>query len=153
MPFGKEIWHGIRQALRADQYYCHFFVKYMILCCLSADLRGSTMLWMCPWESHHCMYVTLSPWELMGCLLSGHICTDYFRFRRQLMWTFLEKSAVRTFQGGVHWINSAWTSSDTNGWSCRSGNIFDCFVVQEDRHVLRDISIFRILLSLTDFTL
>lgn len=21
---------------------------------------------MCPWESHHCMYVTFCPWELMG---------------------------------------------------------------------------------------
>lgn len=33
----------------------------------------------------------------MGCLLPGHFCTDHFRLRRQLLWTFLQKSA--SFRG------------------------------------------------------
>lgn len=44
-----------------------------------------------------CNIQAKSPWEFMGCLLPGHICTDHFRFRRQLMWTFLLKSS--SFQG------------------------------------------------------
>ena len=81
MPFGKGNWHGIRQALRADPYLLPLFVKYMTCIVSAADVRGSTMLRTCPWESRHCMYVPFRskcPWELMCWLLLGHICTDPF---------------------------------------------------------------------------
>lgn len=87
MSFGKEIWHGIRQALRAGQYCCYYLWNTWLYVVFLHIRRGSTMLPMCPWEFHHCMYVTSSPRELTSCLLPGHICTNRLRFRRQLMWT------------------------------------------------------------------
>lgn len=152
MSFGKEIWHGIRQALRASQYCCHYLWNTWLYVVFLHIRRGSTMLRMCPWEFHHCMYVTSSPRELTSCLLPGHICTNRLRFRRQLMWTpspplppskkwssfrfvvFLG-AAVRTFQGGLHWINSAWTFFRHRLVVRRSEkNRLDQFVVQGDGH-------------------
>ena len=102
MPFGKGNLTRNQTGIKSRPIFAAIICKIHDLYWLSADVRGSTMLRMCPWESRLCMYVPFRskcPWELMCCLLLGHICTDpFFRFGRQLMWTFLQKNCP-LFQG------------------------------------------------------
>lgn len=146
MASGKEIWHGEQTNIASIICEIHDF---MLSFCRSKRTHNTLDVSL----RIASPYVTVSPWELMGCPLPGQIHTDRFRFRRRLWWTFFKKWNL--FRGLLfrEQLSESLSGRSPLNQQCMNlvqtqtgglqvwKNIFDQFVLEEDRRAFRHICI------------